>query len=172
MHSVTHCSASLLIATLVSLKYNVGPVEFLLAVLSGTLIDLDHVYNYIRYHGTPKSLKNFIEKMIEAYKQPPNRGIRYHTAAHELIGIFVFLLISILVGCFCCITYALLIFLPILSHFFLDTLSIKMMLFSPFSKREFYIGLLKPNSTQEKTCIVILLVTTLFLLFFKMLALR
>jgi hypothetical protein len=121
-----------------------------LAVLSGTLIDLDHTYNYIRYHGTPNSLKDFIMKMMEAYKQPPNKGIRCHTAAHELIGIFVFLLISILVGFLYSTMYALLIFLPILSHFLLDTLSIRMMLFSPFSKREFYIGILKPNSTQEK----------------------
>jgi len=150
MHSFTHLSTSLLIATLISLIYDIGPFEYLLAVSSGTLIDLDHIYNYVKYHGIPNSLKEFIEKMMEAYKQPPDKGIRYHTAAHELIGIFVFLLISIIMSYVYSIKHALLIFLPILSHFLLDTLSIKMMLFSPFSKREFYIGLLKPNSTQEK----------------------
>jgi membrane-bound metal-dependent hydrolase YbcI (DUF457 family) len=106
---------------------------------------------------------------LEAYKQPPNEGIRYHTAIHELIGVFVFLLISILVGFLYSTMYALLIFLPILSHFLLDTLSIRMMPFSPFSKKEFYIGLLKPNSAQEKAFITILLAITLLLLFLKML---
>jgi membrane-bound metal-dependent hydrolase YbcI (DUF457 family) len=169
MHSFTHFITSLLIATLISLRYNVGLFEFLLAILSGTLIDLDHIYNYMRYHRTPKSLKDFIEKILEAYKQPPNKGIRYHTAAHELIGVFVFLLISILVGFLYSTMYALLIFLSILSHFLLDALSIRMMIFSPFSKREFYIGLLKPNSVQEKVCIIILLATTFLILFLKML---
>jgi hypothetical protein len=169
MHSFTHLTASLLIATLISLRYDVGLFEYLLAVLSGTLIDLDHIYNYVKYHGIPNSLEDFIKKMLEAYRQPPNEGIRYHTAAHELMGVFIFLLISILVGFFYSTTYTLLIFLPILSHFLLDSLSIRMMPFSPFFKREFYIGLLKPNSVQEKACIAILLAITLLLLFPKML---
>jgi len=168
MHAITHLLASLLISVIVSFKYDVGPIGFLLAALSGTLVDADHLYNYVRYHGFPESLKKLIQRMSDAYKQPPDLGFRYHTAAHELVGLLIFLSVSIVIGCFYSPTYALLIFLPILGHFVLDSLSIKMMFFSPFSKKEFYIGILKPNSAQERALIAILLVATLLLIFLRM----
>lgn len=166
MHVITHLITSILVATLISFKYNMGLYEYLLAALSGALIDLDHIYYYLKF-GNPKSIKKLIEKMLDAYKQPPKSGVRYHTVIHELTGLIIFLSISVLIGLFLSMVHALLIFLPIISHFFLDMLSIKMMLFSPFSKKEFYIGLLKPNNSQEKALTLTLLGATSILMLLK-----
>lgn len=166
MHIISHFITSILIAILISFKYDIGIFEYLLAILSGTFIDLDHVYYYLKY-GNPKSIRKFLEKMIDVYKQPPTSGVRFHTIMHELIGLTIFLVIYILIDRLFSTLYALLIFLPILSHFLLDLLSIKMMLLSPFSQKEFYIGLVKPNSNQEKALILILLIIIFLSTFLK-----
>jgi len=167
MHVITHLLLSILISIVISLKYDVSLIGFLTGILSGTLLDLDHLYNYVRYHGTPTSIREIIQEMTNSYKQPPDSAVRYHTMAHELVGMFFFAIVSILVGYFYSLVYAFLIFLPVLGHFVLDALSVRMMFFSPFSGREFFIGLLKPNSLQEKLIIIILATTITSLVVLK-----
>lgn len=158
MHVLTHLLTSLLVALVISFSYSVDAVGFILAAILGIALDLDHIFYYAKYHGAPRSLLQLVHNYLKDVQGSPKKTPRYHTVVHEMAGLVFFLLASMLIARYYSLTYALILFASTVSHMILDALSIRMMPFSPFSKREVYIGVLKPNTKQERNLIIMLLI--------------
>lgn len=121
---------------------------WLLGVVGGILIDIDHIPSFIRKYGFPRSKAELQRTMKEHFaKEDESTMPRLRTTAQEPFGYFILSLVAILIHPWSDAAYAIPAFW---GHFILDALSVKFMPLAPFANREIYIGLLDPTAHKKR----------------------
>ncbi len=151
MHGVAHIGFSFFITSVLSYVFRPDQLALflLVGIISGIIIDLDHIYWFYQYHPEgASSIRDMIRIYLEDCEGDQRYSPRYHTWTHELLGILLVGIFSIGINSLFGISWAHAVFVPYLGHVLLDTLSVGMKPFSPFSQRYIFIGLFKPKRSH------------------------
>ena len=151
MHGVAHVGFSFFIASLLTYFFRPEyPVLFIfVGIVSGIIIDLDHIYWFYQYHPEgASSIGEMVRIYLNDCEGDQRYSPRYHTWTHELLGIVLVGILSVGIDFLFGIAWAHAVFVPYLGHVLLDTLSVGMKPFSPFSQHYIFIGLFKPKQSH------------------------